>query len=131
MSLDKSTFFGAATLKRRELPLEALDGSIWIRELTAAEAAEFQTRSTLVVDVDTKKFKSAAALVDLSIYVVTCAAQTAEGQPLFDKGDAEDLRRLGSALLEKIADTILNFSGIRTRQKKESSTTPPADSGTD
>jgi len=129
MSFDKESFFSKVALKREEIEIEG--GSVWVRELTALEAAEFQARSTQAIDIDTKKFASGKLLVDLSVYVVTCGAQTADGEPLFAKADADRLRALGAPLLEKIADAILSLSGIGKRQKKaDSPATESADSGT-
>lgn len=118
--MDKQAFFAAApALKRKELPMpEGIDGSIWVRELTALEAAEFKSLSTAAIDVDSKQIVSGENLLSVSIYVVTAGAQDDEGAPLFNAADAPQLKALPSPVLEHMADAILDLSGLAPGQKK-------------
>lgn len=110
--LSRDSILGRSVLKRKEIEVPELGGTLIIRELNGTQGADFQRRSLEVVDGRTATIRDAAALANLNALVIVWSAITEDGQPLFTKNDIPALNELGSSFLDLVGNEVLKLSGL-------------------
>lgn len=131
--LGRDAILGAAAFKLRTIDDPGLGGAIQIRELSGLEAAEFTRRSMELVDTQRSQVKDAPGLARLSAQVWVWGVIDEQGEPLLQKDDISRLVELPARILDKVADEILDLSGLSQRalnRAKKNSTSQSGASGT-
>jgi predicted exporter len=88
-----------AGVKRKEIPLPELGGSVFVRELTAGQVVEFSKRQK--------------ADPESAVYYLLIAGVTdCDGVPLFGEADVEAIKSLGSTTSGILVAAVLELSGM-------------------
>ncbi len=110
--MDKSTLFGRAAFKRTAVRVGDNE-TLYVRELSAAEAKEFQDRTAKPKkdDLDNMAWLAIRVLCD------------EEGQPMLTETDAQSVKQMPTRILKLIGDAVAEVSGLAGTEKKEEPTT--------
>lgn len=110
--LSRDTILGRSVLKRKEIEVPGLDGTLILQELNGTQGAEFQRRSLEVVDGRTATIRDSGALANLNALVIVWSAITEDGRPLFTKEDIPALNAMGASFLDMVGNEVLKLSGL-------------------
>ena len=110
--LSRDSILGRSVLKRKEIDVPELGGTLILRELNGTQGADFQRRVLEVVDGRTATIRDANALANLNALVIVWSAITEDGQPLFTKDDIPALNAMGASFLDMVGNEVLKLSGL-------------------
>ena len=114
--MDKATFLArATTFKRVAVEVENV-GTVYVRELSVAEARQY-------MGIVQKEKDETHALAWLAVHVLC----DEDGRPILTEQDAETVKQMPMRVLNQIAETSAALGGAKKpgeAQKKESGTSP-------
>ena len=111
MILSKALILEAADLRTEAVEVPEWGGEVLLRELSAAQMAEFKAKSVAAVDPQTREIRDGATLFRLSAWVVCQGAMDEEGKRLFTDADVARLGEKSDTVIDRLAAHVLKMSG--------------------
>lgn len=110
MALSKRLILDAVDLRTEEVDVPEWSGTVLVRELSAAQMAEFKSLSVAAVDTNTRKIVDGKALFRLSAWTVAQAVIDEDGQRLFTDAEVDKLREKSDVVIDRLSAHILQMS---------------------
>jgi hypothetical protein len=115
---DKNALTKQQILNRKpllqEVQLPQWGGFVYIRPLTVAE-------QTKLAELGTKfeKANTAARIKNITLQVIKWSVTDADGAPLFDDGDLDQLLQADASAIMSLQDAIIRYSGLTEESRRE------------
>jgi hypothetical protein len=98
----------------QEVQIPQWGGFVYIRPLTVAE-------QTKLAELGTKfeKANTAARIKNITLQVIKWSVTDADGAPLFDDGDLDQLLQADASAIMSLQDAIIRYSGLTEESRRE------------